>query len=150
AGGRAHCAAPPTGQTWPRPMPRSNHRGKPGTQPSNCTGRTSSCNASAPVRNSRRSTASAMADIEALRGAWLNLVLSIGGEVGPGWAAFTNLASRYAAPERYYHNLDHIADMLATVDRLCDLAQDLAAVRFAVWFHDAVYDSRASDNEEGS
>jgi predicted metal-dependent HD superfamily phosphohydrolase len=91
-----------------------------------------------------------MPDVEALRGAWLDLVLAFGGEEGSARAAFTDLAERYAAPERRYHTLDHIADMLRTVDGLRDLAQDPAAVRFAVWFHDAVYDSRASDNEERS
>jgi predicted metal-dependent HD superfamily phosphohydrolase len=91
-----------------------------------------------------------MPDVEALRGAWLNLVLPFGAEEGSAWAAFTDLAVRYSGLERHYHNLDHIADMLRTVDGLRDLAQDLAAVRFAVWFHDAVYDSRASDNEERS
>jgi predicted metal-dependent HD superfamily phosphohydrolase len=91
-----------------------------------------------------------MPDVEALRGAWLNLVLAFGAEEDSARAAFTGLAECYAAPERHYHNLDHLADMLRTVDGLRDLAQDLAAVRFAVWFHDAVYDSRASDNEEQS
>jgi predicted metal-dependent HD superfamily phosphohydrolase len=91
-----------------------------------------------------------MAEVEELRAAWLNLVLSFSVEVGSALVAFTDLAERYAGPERHYHNLDHVADLLRTVDELRDLAQDLAAVRFAVWFHDAVYDSRASDNEERS
>jgi predicted metal-dependent HD superfamily phosphohydrolase len=94
--------------------------------------------------------ASGVADVEALRGSWLQLVLAFGVEAGPAWAAFTDLAERYSAPERHYHNLDHLADMLRIVDSLRDAAQDLAAVRFAVWFHDAVYDSRANDNEERS
>jgi predicted metal-dependent HD superfamily phosphohydrolase len=98
----------------------------------------------------RRERAFGMTDVEALRGAWLKLVLAFGVEVGTAWASFTDLAERYSAPARHYHNLGHLADMLRIVDGLRDLAQDLAAVLFAVWFHDAVYDSRAKDNEEQS
>src|SRR5204862_396307 len=51
---------------------------------------------------------------------------------------------------RVYHNLDPVAAVLDTVGGLLDLARDPVAVRLAAWFHDAVYDSRAGDNEERS
>ncbi len=61
-----------------------------------------------------------------------------------------NLVSTYCGPERYYHNLGHIQLMLGTVDRMKWLATDFTAIYLATWFHDAIYDPTASDNEEKS
>src|SRR5262245_55477512 len=63
---------------------------------------------------------------------------------------FEELGEAYSGPKRFYHNLDHVSAVLDTIDRLADLARDLSAVQLAAWYHDAVYDSRASDNEERS
>jgi predicted metal-dependent HD superfamily phosphohydrolase len=63
---------------------------------------------------------------------------------------FERLAASYSAPERVYHNLEHISEMLEVVARLAVAIDDPVAVRLAVWFHDAVYDTRRSDNEEKS
>jgi predicted metal-dependent HD superfamily phosphohydrolase len=63
---------------------------------------------------------------------------------------FADLTRRYAEPHRVYHTLDHIAHVLRIINDLKDLSKDLAAIRLAAWFHDAVYDPTASDNEEQS
>jgi predicted metal-dependent HD superfamily phosphohydrolase len=60
------------------------------------------------------------------------------------------LLDRWSEPHRQYHTLDHLAAVLAVVDRYAGLASDADAVRLAGWFHDAVYDPRAGDNEERS
>jgi predicted metal-dependent HD superfamily phosphohydrolase len=65
-------------------------------------------------------------------------------------AVFADLVRRYEEEGRHYHNLRHLAEVLAVVDSFAGEPTDLAAVRLAAWFHDAVYDSRAKDNEEQS
>jgi predicted metal-dependent HD superfamily phosphohydrolase len=60
------------------------------------------------------------------------------------------LWERYSEPGRHYHNLTHIDETLEIVECLANCVSDLTAVRLAVWFHDAVYDTRAKDNEERS
>jgi predicted metal-dependent HD superfamily phosphohydrolase len=65
-------------------------------------------------------------------------------------AAFADLAARYADGSRYYHNLTHLHEVLAVIDELAGAAPNPTAVRLAAWFHDAVYDSWAKDNEERS
>lgn len=64
-------------------------------------------------------------------------------------AAFQQLVAAYCEPGRYYHNLDHIRQVLETVAQLCQPEIPPPLV-LAAWFHDAVYDSRAKDNEERS
>jgi len=63
---------------------------------------------------------------------------------------FQQLAARYAEPHRHYHNQSHIADCLAGFDRVKGQVSEPPAVELAIWFHDAVYDPRAADNEERS
>lgn len=60
------------------------------------------------------------------------------------------LVALYAAPDRHYHGLSHIEAMLELARRHRAEMADAEAVEAAIWFHDAVYDSRAKDNEAAS
>lgn len=73
-----------------------------------------------------------------------------GGLEGDPLRAFAALAARYAEPARHYHNAAHIAECLAWFAEAAARMRDAAAVEFALWFHDAVYDPRTGDNEERS
>ncbi len=72
---------------------------------------------------------------------------SIGGDSDP---PFEDLAARYGEPHRSYHNLRHIAECLSDFDTARHLASQPIAVELAIWFHAAVYDPHATDNEEES
>jgi predicted metal-dependent HD superfamily phosphohydrolase len=60
------------------------------------------------------------------------------------------LRARYGEPHRRYHDLRHLAEVLTAVDQLAEEADDVEVVRWAAWFHDAIYEVGASDNEERS
>lgn len=61
-----------------------------------------------------------------------------------------DLLRRWREPHRRYHTDRHLQYTLEIIDRYADRADDAGAVRMAAWLHDAVYDPRASDNEERS
>ena len=61
---------------------------------------------------------------------------------------YQSLMTRYAEAQRAYHNLCHIQDCLREFDSARSLATDPDAAEMAIWFHDAVYDPKARDNEE--
>lgn len=63
---------------------------------------------------------------------------------------YDELVSRYSEPHRHYHNLRHIAECLAEFDAAGQVGKDPVAVELAIWFHDAIYDTQAADNEERS
>lgn len=54
------------------------------------------------------------------------------------------LTALYCQPDRHYHDLGHVADLL-----LWGRAFPLDEIQtWAVWFHDAIYDASRRDNEE--
>ena len=87
---------------------------------------------------------------EVLRRKWHDLVRA--------WAMAPTLADRtfedirelYAGHGRFYHTLDHIHHVLATIEGLGSFARNPSAVNLAAWLHDVIYNSRAADNEEQS
>jgi predicted metal-dependent HD superfamily phosphohydrolase len=62
----------------------------------------------------------------------------------------SELVAAYTVPDRHYHGLRHIETLLGLADTCADEIADRGALEAAIWFHDAVYDSRRSDNEERS
>jgi predicted metal-dependent HD superfamily phosphohydrolase len=87
---------------------------------------------------------------EPLRSAWADLLRPFGAPAAEASAVLDELLRLYSASGRFYHNLRHLDEVLRAVDGLAPLATDLAAVRFAAWFHDAIYNPHAADNEEHS
>lgn len=60
---------------------------------------------------------------------------------------FVELTARYAESHRYYHTAQHIAECLAHFDSAQCLCEHAPEVELALWFHDAIYDPRAKNNE---
>lgn len=63
---------------------------------------------------------------------------------------FDTLDAMYAEPHRAYHNGEHVAECLAWLDQILDLAERPSELAIAIFFHDAIYTPGASDNEARS
>jgi predicted metal-dependent HD superfamily phosphohydrolase len=58
------------------------------------------------------------------------------------------LEAAYAETHRRYHTRAHIEQCLALLDAVLDLTDtERQILTYAIWWHDAVYDPAASDNE---
>lgn len=99
------------------------------------------------MANTALGSGEAAASAPALLEAWAALV---GGTSTQARAAGVELVDRYLEPHRRYHDLRHVAYVLERIGELGGSAKDPAAVALAAFFHDAVYDPLAEDNEERS
>ena len=84
-----------------------------------------------------------------LRTSWARCWRALGAE-GDGADLIQQLLAAYREPQRKYHSLQHLAECLALFQEHLDLAEQPGEVQIALWFHDAVYDVKASDNEQKS
>lgn len=89
-------------------------------------------------------------DLQFLSDGWRALTGAYGAGGGAADSWLGELTRRYSGPDRHYHNLRHVAEVLRLLEHFEGSAGDYAALRFAAWFHDAVYDTRKDTNEEES
>lgn len=73
----------------------------------------------------------------------------------PAWSAVgEGLLQRWGEPHRHYHGLAHLGSVLRVsgmLERVGELSPEgRTAVLLAGWFHDAVYDGTAGEDEEAS
>ena len=60
------------------------------------------------------------------------------------------LRGRWSAPERGYHDTEHLAEVLDRLDELAGPVPAPADLVLAAWFHDAVYEGRQGRDERDS
>ena len=89
-------------------------------------------------------------DLQFLSDGWRALAGAYVADEGAADKWLDLLTRHYSGPDRHYHNLRHVAEMLRLLEQFEGSAADYGAVRFAAWFHDAVYDTRKGTNEEES
>lgn len=84
-----------------------------------------------------------------LDAAWQRCFDDIGGSRPPP-CTFDELKARYSEPPRAYHTLQHLEECFGWFAQVRDLVRSPGAVAFALFYHDAIYDTHASDNEARS
>lgn len=60
------------------------------------------------------------------------------------------LMDAYGQGPRRYHNVQHLEECLTELASATSMAERPTWIATALWFHDAVYDSRSATNEEDS
>lgn len=60
---------------------------------------------------------------------------------------YQDLYNLYTDPTRHYHNLVHIFNLLNLLDEYKTKIERPLLFELAVWYHDAIYNAKAKDNE---
>ncbi|MBI3676215.1 MAG: N-methyl-D-aspartate receptor NMDAR2C subunit [Proteobacteria bacterium] len=68
----------------------------------------------------------------------------------PPPCAFDELRARYSEPHRAYHTLQHLDECFALFETARPLMKEPGVVAVTLFYHDAIYDTHRSDNEEKS
>jgi len=65
---------------------------------------------------------------------------------------WTLLETRYTEPQRHYHTLAHLNELYSCLQEFKEQIVDIPAVELAIFFHDIIYNPRATDgkNEDDS
>ena len=63
---------------------------------------------------------------------------------------FLDIQDKYSGPERHYHTLDHIHDLLRLSEKYADQLQNRLVVDFAIFYHDIIYNPLSKSNESES
>ena len=91
-------------------------------------------------------TQTASAVIARLETEWRVDMSALGADATLAASALEDIVARHSEAHRRYHGLSHLVALFDLIGS----ASPGSAARFAVWCHDAIYDPRASDNEEQS
>jgi predicted metal-dependent HD superfamily phosphohydrolase len=86
--------------------------------------------------------------LDPLRQQWHALTAPLLPDAPRREAELGKLIAAYGAPERHYHNVQHLKNLFAQVTAFPP--HDAEVVALAIWYHDAVYEALRSDNEAQS
>lgn len=76
-----------------------------------------------------------------LKAMWSQVCASkaVKAEIRDAW--FKKISNLYSEPTRHYHTLKHIHEIGRWIEKFETELEDLAAVRYATWFHEYDLDS---------
>lgn len=81
---------------------------------------------------------------------WRADMAAIGADTAGAAVAFQNLIQRHSEPHRRYHGLTHLDSLFLLLRDFAPAIAPGSQARLAVWWHDAVYEPKAIDNERQS
>lgn len=95
--------------------------------------------------------------IQVLKSRWERLLNTFQVKKQDSQELFLDLVTAYSSSGRYYHTLEHIQQVLETIESIRTTnstsrwqSASFPAIELAAWFHDVIYDSKSNDNEEKS
>ena len=80
---------------------------------------------------------------------WQSLWRELGAS-GSNDELFRRLVACYSEPHRKYHTMQHLEECFRHFERVRSFAEHASEVELALWFHDAIYNTKKKDNEERS
>jgi predicted metal-dependent HD superfamily phosphohydrolase len=86
-----------------------------------------------------------MANLSRWRDTWKGL-----GVEPPSDARYDALIACHREPHRHYHTVRHLEECFARLDDARGSAARVYEIELALWYHDAIYDTHAADNEARS
>lgn len=63
---------------------------------------------------------------------------------------YQELLAGYAEPHRAYHSVQHLAECISLFEQVIHLAVEPALLEIALWFHDAIYETRQAPDQLNS
>ena len=84
-----------------------------------------------------------------LETSWHRCFDDLGGSRPPP-SVWEELLARYSEPHRAYHTVQHLEECFGWFDQVRHLANRRGDVAFALFYHDVIYDTHATNNEEES
>lgn len=78
---------------------------------------------------------------------YTDLLLNIGFEDNEIQQNWNDLEKAYSKKSRYYHNLTHLKEMIASFEIYRDRLQNPNEILFSIFYHDFVYSASKKDNE---
>ncbi|MCP5029567.1 MAG: metal-dependent phosphohydrolase [Actinomycetia bacterium] len=80
---------------------------------------------------------------------WLGLAHRLGISTDDAIGLGDSLIEAYTGPGRHHHDIGHVVEVLEAIGDLLGTPAPVDA-ELAAWFHDAVYDAKAGDDERAS
>jgi predicted metal-dependent HD superfamily phosphohydrolase len=81
---------------------------------------------------------------------WMGIWMHSGNEGESIELGLKEIEKAYSSKGRYYHNMDHIANLLKLSLDYSNSIDDIGTLQLAVFYHDIVYLAKKKDNEEKS